>query len=1341
MKSKILGSKLNKGGINLIEKELSKLSEIIKYVNDKNMILDKVKLLMEVSVTGAILLNSQISGPVSTAFTLAGISIPPVINSCFDRFKSSPEEELAMNTFKRCQFADFILSRLAVVQAVRNNLRGKERVFADWKISLITDENKTKIERMDQKREENFIDDFFKGVYNKDGYWDELLSSLMEVLELENEKKENFKAKMKEQIYKSYGAFKNHVIYNSKYFEIYNTNSNENEIHKKYRELEEFLRLYGTLYRSIDKFEEWLKASTQPSIGLDFYNYNEELFEKQFIEQLSRRVIYVKGKTREEVLMYVLYIIKNIEKTRKSDTFIVNSIDDWNRLNGHCEGKILIPNFNAAEVNIILKNTCVIAFGEEDFIGEMKNPIELNKRILSNMHDMFYKECDDLDLTNKIIDKTNGLYASFKRLVFQGKTGKPKWEEYAGKQLVPTLLIGKWSERGWREGQEINGDIEAVGKIAGQDYKEYLQLLKKLMGEDPFILSHNGFDGRSYKLSNVEEAWEILFKYISKEMLNDFRELAIIALTEVPPKFKLPVEEHYKAGILPEKPKYSNTIKEGIVRTLIMLANMEGVENNFDEYSIQHYVDKIVMNILEQVDSSEKWFAISEHIQDLVEASPKVILEKLERETSNPEALLWDLFERQSNGGFNGGNYYTYILWALEKLLCFKNYAIPAIKVLAKLAERNLEYKISNSPASTMYKALCPWIHDINVSIEDKINVTRYIVKNSEKGWDILKDLLPNGGHSVVMNLTKPRYRKYKNEYHLENRNQVLDTYKSYTEIAIEQAGNDLSKWRILFEKFSSFQFGLKEKIISGVVAAINDGHSDVQKYELKEQIRDLIHSHRFQIDSDRTLQEPYIARIEKEVFEAIKFENDIFEYLYLFKTDRPSLLHPKPYDRENYNYEEERREVRELRRKTIRNIQANSSLDIIEFIKYLTDEYEYGYGLIEIGEWLAEFHELNIDYDFIDSMIGLKQEIVIRAYIDKIYRKKGIIIIQEFLEHYKESHESLAISLLQLANIDKDFLNLLESYEPEIIQKYWESIRSIRDVKEKETLDLIWSKLLEYRNYRCALELLHYSLVEDIDKHVELLVKIAVDPGKYRISNHDIYHIKKSFEKIYELNDLNEESCEFILRLEWWYFEVLADQITPKYMMKKLKEKTEFLAQLIQYAYKTSDEVGKEIALDENRKALSHQAFEILFKLKFCPCVDNNEDILVDELRAWTKRFLELVDQNKQSKVGRQILGECFSKSPIDKDGTYPHIAVRIIFEEYYSKDLQSGFRMGIVNSRGVYTVTNGEVERNISEKYQRYSDETKIEYPRISETLRGLAEEYLINSVEEREQAVYER
>ncbi|QZY53777.1 hypothetical protein [Crassaminicella profunda] len=1324
----------------MIKKELSNLSDIIKYVNDRNTTIDRAKMLASVSVTAIILYSPDISASASTGCTLAGMSIPPLIKNFFDKFNDKTREEKAINTLERCQFADFILSRLAVAHVVRNNLRGKDRIFADWKISLIAEEDKTRITKIDEEREEKFINNFLNKDYDKEAYWDDLLSAIIKVIDLKDEEELTFRKKMKEEISKAYEAFKDHVICSSKYFEIYKKDCDQAEIVKQFNKLTKFLKIYKKMYRTIDEVDEWLKTSTNPSIGLDFFNYEETSFVDQFTKQLSKNVIYVKGKTREEVLMYILHIIKNIVKTRKNDTYIVDTIEHWNQLKGNCKGKILIPNFNAAIVDVIPENTCVIAFSEEDYIGN-KKPIELNKRILSNMNNMLYRECDDLDLTNAIVNKTNGLYASFKRIVFEGKTGKPKWEEHAGQHLVPALLIGKWTEKGQIEEQDPSGDIEAVSKVAGRDYKEYVQSLKGISGgEDPFFLKYRGYEGKTYKLANVEEAWEILFKYISSENISAFRELTIEVLTEVSPKFNMPVEKHFMAGILAEQPKYSNTIKVGIVRTLTMLANMENIENNFGIQSTQKYVDGIVKEILDQVDSSKKWFAISEFIEDLVEASPEVVLDTLKRETSNQKSLIWNLFEKQSNSWFSGVNYYTHVLWALEKLLCFKNYAIPAVKVLAKLAERRIEYKISNSPLSTMYRALCAWLHDINASIEDKIKVTEYIVKKSEIGWELLEYLLPDRSLSTSMSITKPRYRKYKNEYYLKSNEQILDTYKKYTEIAIEQAGNDLTKWKVLFKKFFFFELGLEEKVITGVVDAINSCDSDTQKYRLKEQFRDLIHRHRFFKNSDWALEEEYIARIENEIFNEIIFDNDIFEYLYLFKTNRPPLIHPKPYDKNDHNYEEERRKVSELRRNAIIKISKDPNLDILKLIEHLTNESEYGSGLTEIGEVIArEFHKFDIDYSFIDSMIELNQETVIRAYVDAIYREKGLVVIEKVVNRYKDNI-GLSISILQLANIDKEFMYSLENYESDIVQKYWESHWMIRNISDdKEILEQVWSNLLEYRNYRSAIDMLHYRLDEDIEKHIQLLEKILVDRGEYRVNNNDRYHIKKSFEKIYQLNDLGAEVSQRIFNLEWGYLEVLVDDIKPKYLTKELKRNPEFLSELIRYAYKNSDEVKDAVETDEARKFLANQSFNILLKLKFCPCVDDNGEILVDELKSWTERFLGIVDKNKQSKIGRQILGECFSKAPSDKDGYFPHKAVREVFEKNYSDDLQRGFCTGIVNSRGVYHLTNGDGEKDIAQRYKSYSDETRIEYPQMSQTLKKLADYYLMVSERERERATY--
>lgn len=63
-----------------------------------------------------------------------------------------------------------------------------------------------------------------------------------------------------------------------------------------------------------------------------------------------------------------------------------------------------------------------------------------------------------------------------------------------------------------------------------------------------------------------------------------------------------------------------------------MLANMDGKDNNINIRSTQQWVDGVVLEVLGKIDSREKWFAISEYMPMIAEASPDVTLTVLERE-------------------------------------------------------------------------------------------------------------------------------------------------------------------------------------------------------------------------------------------------------------------------------------------------------------------------------------------------------------------------------------------------------------------------------------------------------------------------------------------------------------------------------------------------------------------------------------------------------------------------------------------------------------------------------------------------------------------------------------
>lgn len=75
----------------------------------------------------------------------------------------------------------------------------------------------------------------------------------------------------------------------------------------------------------------------------------------------------------------------------------------------------------------------------------------------------------------------------------------------------------------------------------------------------------------------------------------------------------------------------------------------------------------------------------------------KLLPQKIEAEIEDPESQFWQLF-RPAKDLFTGRSYYTNVLWALEKLVWFDDYVIRAIELLAKINEKQFQYKLANTP-------------------------------------------------------------------------------------------------------------------------------------------------------------------------------------------------------------------------------------------------------------------------------------------------------------------------------------------------------------------------------------------------------------------------------------------------------------------------------------------------------------------------------------------------------------------------------------------------------------------------------------------------------------------
>lgn len=118
---------------------------------------------------------------------------------------------------------------------------------------------------------------------------------------------------------------------------------------------------------NIEHFAENIKQLTEPSISLDFFDYKNNEFEKEFFRQLlikKESCIYIQSTCNYEALYYVIYILN---EHRYKNVLIIEDENTWKKINGKVKGKILIANFiSSNEVLFIPNNICIFSMDISD---------------------------------------------------------------------------------------------------------------------------------------------------------------------------------------------------------------------------------------------------------------------------------------------------------------------------------------------------------------------------------------------------------------------------------------------------------------------------------------------------------------------------------------------------------------------------------------------------------------------------------------------------------------------------------------------------------------------------------------------------------------------------------------------------------------------------------------------------------------------------------------------------------------------------------------------------------------------------------------------------------------
>ena len=936
---------------------------------------------------------------------------------------------------------------------------------------------------------------------------------------------------------------------------------------------------------SIDQVEvEISKQTSNPSLSLDFFEIDDEIFQEEFESHLDDENIYITGKCKEEIIYCILNELRRIKPEKI--VLVIKKEEDWKKLSLTNEykkelgGMILIPWFYAEQIYTIPNNTNIFVLGEDEYcVG--KESLEFRKRKVGTILHKLEKAGLDHETAYKLIDDTHGLYIPLKKKFIRGIDNVvPDWVNGNKKVIIPLLLCGKWTEN--------DGDILVLEDLCEMQYEQIIETIKSYSkGENPLFVRFKVHGTTIYHLASTENAWDYLddFVIVGDKLWKKYIEIIQAIVSEENPIFSFLIEKQHYAGILPEgKTVWSRILKEVMLRSLIMKAYYKKNKKS------QSSVDQVIENIMKDIKSTKQWLSIASLFTTLCEASPKAIVHRLDDEWEN-ETGLKEVFLNSEDTGIFTRNDYTHFIWGLEQFLCQKDYAAWSIRWLFKMHDLRKEYPISNSPEDTLKRIFCPWYNVTVLSQEEKVMLAKEAFDLGYDIWDLFYAELPGQNRSILSTISKPKYRSIEEPVQV-SKYDLSVAYREYFKLCISYMDFDVKRWKNILGNTNHFTKEILQEVSEKLLYEVQS-MNDLETIDIKEAIRHEIYRNHYFRDSDWSMSEELLDQLE-ELLNEISTKKVEYEYRYLFGSSYNfPLLHPCPYSENEKREINEKLAVDEIKEGIERF--KGSDLNVIELVS-ICSEKEY----TTIGLYLFELYSNSVfDEELFSKIIVEKKNMKIAVdYLQKAYQKDSdtIEIAVGIAKKNNVTFDSL-ISLLMVEVIDISKTPLICEESEEVKKQYWNSSCRVNFIDNMETCRFVVYEMLKYSNQMSIIEVLddckNYFSNEELLGLLEDFTNIDVGS----VTQLSSYHLKKIIDVLKDAYLLTEK-CERVALLELKYRGLLEiDDMRCFYQCLKISP--QLYNDIIAIIFKDDDgKTCKDNNLDE--KQISN-VFSLYFKVLPC--------------------------------------------------------------------------------------------------------------------------------------------
>lgn len=1077
--------------------------------------------------------------------------------------------------------------------------------------------------------------------------------------------------------------------------------------------------------QTIERWWERFSARTNPTLPEDFFmsGRSEQATRlKKFLEQPAA-VITIQSEWDEDTKAFI-HAATRIDKAdgdEPSPIILVDSPEVWERILEQPGGAILIPTFKNADVASALSHGhhVLLVIDLSTISGRGADLVlpRLDRHVAAES--LQRVGIDFTDAQRHAAHARRNLPAFTRSLSRDPRLSKPSWAEPPlARILAPLILAGSWTTE--------KGDIQTLEQLVGKPWTEIADAVTRVSGtSDPVFRKV----GNQWNLTSPIEVFLLLGNSLEVEDIERFAISVRACILEQDPALDLSVEEQPLAGLRGLRREHSHALREGLARGTALLGAFGDDIHLDDGRSLAEATATVVRSLLDEVNqdaTGRRWQELADVLPLLAEAAPQEFLNAVGEDLNRAAPTLKTMFQdSQSGAAFTLGpsSPHPHLLWALETLCWSQDYLLDGVRALAKLAEIDPGGKTSNRPIESLATILCGWSRGTSASLKERIDSLQ-IVRESHPDvcWTLLLKLWPSDQGFQV-----PPASPHIRDWRPSTSSIPMADWVSFTHAVvqhgIELAGQNPDRIAKLADGLANVSATDQEGILQFLENLVgpNAMLDSADRLVLWTALHNLLLRHQ-RFATARWAYTPDVMSRMSEVVNAIEPTNHPQRFAYLFDW-HPDLQGVSELDLAAYD-----EKLHRLQSEAIGSLLIRP--DAVQALTQLTQAARVPQ---HVGWLMAESDELSVT-DLLSWFESSDAQL--RDAATSWAQRKITLVGGPWLK------EALALAgvtgqarelVIRSVPAQSELWPILE-VNPVDADTYWKNtfIRfvALNDVEQAVT------QLSEHGRVWAAVQVLadavHTIKNANGASQNPLTEKFVVDildralqeePRPQDISNMTSYYLGELLDYLESIGT----SASVNARYEFAFFRLLDHNREPKALNVLLASDHEVFVDLVKQTYRGTDEDRSEST--ETQRQLVTQAWWVLHEWRGFPGGQQNGTVDQVVMRDWVVAARLAFSEAKRSDIGDELIGHSFAHSPSGVDGVWPAEPVRDLIEAIGSRELENGFVLGRLNSRGVTTrgpYDGGRLEREEMSRYKAWSQEVKSKWPRTSRILREIAEQY---------------